>query len=258
MKFVLVGAGNVATHVGPRLLDCGHEVCTVFSRTADSAERLAVRLGARPVTSLGELPSDCNVCLVMLTDSVLPELAPQIVRSCGPDTIYLHTAGSVPVNVWKDAGALSYGVLYPMVSFSRDGSVEWSSVPLFVEASDSRTMSAVRALAGQLSPQVMELDSAGRKSLHLAAVFANNFSNRMYAVSQMLLQEQGVPFSVMLPLIREAVRKLEGMQPSDAQTGPAVRGDRKVVQEHMEMLSGHPEWRELYRLISIDINNNLK
>lgn len=80
----------------------------------------------------------------------------------------------------------------------------------------------------------------------------------MYAISQMLLREHGVPFRVMLPLIQAAVGKLELMDPDKAQTGPAARGDRKVVSEHMEMLEGHKPWQELYRLISIDINNSLK
>lgn len=258
MDFILVGAGNVATHMGSRLVECGHRVLAVYSRTAESAGVLADSLGAQAVTSVDKLPRHAHVCLSMLTDSALPALAAKIVERCGNDTIYIHTAGSVSMDVWKNAGARHYGVLYPMVSFSKDGSVEWKNVPLFIESDSPSTMGVLRPLAEQLSPGVTELDSQGRRYLHLAAVFANNFSNHMYSVSQMLLREYGVPFRVMLPLIRAAVDKLETMDPVQAQTGPAARGDSKVVNEHLDMLSDHPQWKELYRLISTDINDSLK
>ena len=102
------------------------------------------------------------------------------------------------------------------------------------------------------------MSSTGRKKLHIAAVFACNFANRMYAISEDLLATEGVPFSVMLPLVRETARKVETMSPRDAQTGPAVRGDRKVINEHLELLRDYPEYAQLYKLISVDINKDLK
>lgn len=258
MDIVLVGAGNVATHMGPRLVNCGHRVTAVYSRTIGAASALAVRVGAHATDSVENLPASADVCISMLTDSALPEMAGRIVSHFNGNTVFLHTAGSIPMDIWSSSGAEKCGVLYPMVSFSKTGQVDWNQVPLFVEASDPQTLQMVKQLANQISGDVTELDSEGRKSLHLAAVFANNFSNRMYAISQMLLREHGVPFRVMLPLIQAAVGKLELMDPDKAQTGPAARGDRKVVSEHMEMLEGHKPWQELYRLISIDINNSLK
>ena len=99
-----------------------------------------------------------------------------------------------------------------------------------------------------MSDNVSALSSKGRKKLHIAAVFASNFSNRMYAISERILKTEGVPFSVMLPLVRETARKVESMSP----------GDRKVIDEHVQLLKDYPEYAELYRLISIDINHNLK
>lgn len=258
MDVVLVGSGNVASHMGPRLLECGHRVTAVFSRTMEPASALAASLGCVAVNSIDRLPDRADVCMCMLADSALPELAQVIAGHFGSDTVFLHTAGSLPMSLWADAGASRYGVLYPMVSFSKGVPVDWGQVPLFVEASDPVTLQTVTGMAARISGNVTELDSEGRRTLHLAAVFANNFSNRMYAISQILLQEHGVPFQVMLPLIREAVAKLEKLDPLQAQTGPAARGDGKVIAGHLEMLGRYPQWQELYRLISTDINDTLK
>ena len=79
----------------------------------------------------------------------------------------------------------------------------------------------------------------------------------MYAIAEKLLADEGVPFRVMLPLVRETARKVETIPPRDAQTGPAVRGDRGVLREHLSQLNDRPELADLYRMISIDINKEL-
>lgn len=250
MKIVLVGAGNVATCMGPRLKAAGHDIVCVYSRTIQSASVLAERLGTIAVTDLAAMPG-ADVYLTMLKDDALLALAPEIVK--GRDGLFLHTAGSIPLSVWSDAGARNCGVLYVMQTFSKTSVIEWDKVTAFIEG----TSDSIRELASDLTPNVVSLSSEGRRRLHLAAVFANNFSNHMFTVSQRLLEKEGVPFSVMLPLIREGVRKLDTMNPSEAQTGPAVRGDRKVVDEHLSLLADEPRWARLYELISKDINHEL-
>ena len=251
MRIALVGAGNVATCMGPRLKAAGHDIVCVYSRTMQSASVLAGRLGTEAVTSLADMPQ-ADVYLTMLKDDALLELAADIVRG-REKSLFLHTAGSIPMSVWTDAGARDCGVLYVMQTFSKTSVIEWGKVTAFIEgASDS-----IRELALSLTPNVVGLSSDGRRRLHLAAVFANNFSNHMFTISQRLMEKDGVPFSVMLPLVREEVRKLESMSPSDAQTGPAVRGDRAVVEEHMALLADEPAWARLYELISKDINDKL-
>ena len=256
MRIALVGAGNVATCIGPRLKEAGHGIVTVYSRTPESAKLLADRLGVSFTTSFRTIP-EADVFLVMLRDDVLVGRAAEI-ASCAGKAILLHTAGSVPMDVWRTAGAVRYGVLYPMQTFSRTSAVDWNSVPLFIEGSSADVTDTVRELALTVSPDVTGLSSEGRRKLHVAAVFTCNFSNRMYAIAERLLAEEGVPFSVMLPLVRETARKVESMSPSEAQTGPAVRGDRKVVEEHLSLLRNYPGIAELYRLISIDINKELE
>ena len=256
MKIALIGAGNVATCLGPRLKEAGHEITAVYSRTVESARTLADRLGATYTTDFKQVPAS-DAAVVMLKDDALKELAPVIAGSLH-NSLLLHTAGSVPMDIWREAGAQRYGVLYPMQTFSKESRIDWSQVPLFVEGSSAPVLESIKELALTISPDVTVLSSEGRKKLHLAAVFTCNFSNHMYAIAEQLLASEGVPFSVMLPLVRETARKVETIAPHDAQTGPAVRGDRKVIGEHLELLKDYPEYAELYRLISIDINKNLK
>ena len=256
MKIALIGAGNVATCLGPRLKEAGHEITAVYSRTVESARILADRMGATYTTDIKQVPAS-DVVIVMLKDGALKELAPAIAGSLN-SALLLHTAGSVPMDIWREAGAKKYGVLYPMQTFSKESRIDWNQVPLFIEGSSDQTLNSIRQLALTISPDVTSLSSEGRKKLHLAAVFTCNFSNHMYAIAEQLLASEGVPFRVMLPLVRETARKVESIKPQDAQTGPAVRGDRQVIDEHLALLKDSPEYAELYRLISIDINKDLK
>ena len=242
--------------MGPQLKAAGHTIACVYSRTMANALELADALGAPATDSLQSLPV-ADVYLTMLTDDALVELAPAIVKG-RESSLFLHTAGSIPMDIWKDAGAGRYGVLYAMQTFSKGAQIDWPQVPVFVEGCNAAELETIIHLASGLSKKVTPLSSTGRKKLHIAAVFACNFANRMYAISEDLLATEGVPFSVMLPLVRETARKVETMSPRDAQTGPAVRGDRKVINEHLELLKDYPEYAQLYKLISVDINKDLK
>lgn len=255
MRIALIGAGRVASCMGPRLRQAGHTVTGVYSRTLANAEQLAKVVGAPAFDSLESVP-DADVYLVMLSDDALLQLAPAIVKG-REKALFLHTAGSVPMDLWKEAGAKRYGVLYAMQTFSKGADIDWPEVPVFVEGCNPQELRIVTSLASDLSGKVTELSSEGRKKLHVAAVFTCNFSNHMYAIAEKLLATEGVPFSVMLPLVRETARKVETMSPEDAQTGPAVRGDRKVMDQHLELLKEYPEYAELYRLISTDINKKI-
>lgn len=256
MRIVLVGAGNVAGCMAGALKEAGHELVCIYSRTGEHARALAESAGTQYVTDLSLLP-DAEVFIVMLRDDALLQNASAIV-STHPDAVFLHTSGSVPLSVWQDAGARRYGVMYPLQTFSRGKRIDWSSVPLFIEADCAEDELVVRNLALTLSPVVTVLDSEHRCRMHLAAVFACNFSNRMYAICEALMKECDVPFEYMLPLITETAAKVAAMSPKDAQTGPAVRGDERVMAMHRDALDNSPVWREIYELVSDDIKNAYK
>lgn len=252
MRIVLIGAGNVATSIGGALKAAGHEISALYSRTEQSAKELSEKLRVPYTTSLNKLPHDADIYISMLKDDALMQLAPEIV-ALNRKALFVHTAGSLPLSLWKDAGAEKYGVLYPMQTFSKGKRVDIQNVPLFVEGSSEQVLQEIMHMAKSLSQKVKELDSESRKRLHIAAVFACNFTNRMYAISNVLLEESGVDFKVMLPLIEETAEKVATLPPSQAQTGPAIRGDVRVMDSHLEFLKSHPDFAEIYKLMSDNI-----
>lgn len=252
MRIVLIGAGNVATSIGGALKAAGHEISALYSRTEQSAKELSEKLRVPYTTSLNKLPHDADIYISMLKDDALMQLAPEIV-ALNRKALFVHTAGSLPLSLWKDAGAEKYGVLYPMQTFSKGKRGDIQNVPLFVEGSSEQVLQEIMHMAKSLSQKVKELDSESRKRLHIAAVFACNFTNRMYAISNVLLEESGVDFKVMLPLIEETAEKVATLPPSQAQTGPAIRGDVRVMDSHLESLKSHPDFAEIYKLMSDNI-----
>lgn len=249
MKIALIGAGNLATNLGRALVEAGHVVCQVYSRTQESADALAMRLGSRGVSTLDEVVTDARLYIVALKDSALAEVLPALVKG-REYALWVHTAGSVPMSVWEEYGLKHYGVFYPMQTFSKAREVDFAEIPFFLEASGKVEMDSLKSLASSLSRNVHEADSEQRKFLHLSAVFACNFANAMYTASARLLEEHGIPFDVMLPLIDETARKVHSLHPSDAQTGPAVRYDKNVIDKHLDLLRDHPLYQELYELTS--------
>lgn len=250
-RIVLIGAGNVATHLGLAFQAKGYQVVQVYSRTMVSASALASQLGADALTSLDEVCPDADIYIVALKDNALPDLIPSIVKG-REGALFVHTAGSVGVDVWNGY-ATRYGVLYPMQTFSKERAVDFNSVSFFIEASGAEELALLKEMASLLSSKVYEATSSQRSYLHIAAVFACNFTNHMYALSELLLKKHGLPFDAMLPLIEETARKVHGLSPKKAQTGPAIRGDANVMEKHLGMLSDDEDLQDLYERISKSI-----
>ena len=168
--------------------------------------------------------------------------------------MFVHTAGSVSVDIWKGY-ALRYGVLYPMQTFSKRRDMDLANVPFFIEASEESECRYLKALASSLSSKVYDATSEQRKILHMAAVFACNFTNHMYALCNYLLVKNGLSFEMMLPLIDETASKVHELLPKEAQTGPAVRYDLDIINRHLDMLKEEPDMQDIYEKISKSIHN---
>lgn len=252
MRIVFIGAGNLASSLAPVIQRAGHQIVQVYSRTMTSACALATAVGAEAVTDFNQITTDAELYMVALKDSVLEASVSEICRGRYNKT-FIHTAGSVDMKVFSSWTA-HYGVLYPMQTFSRQRVVEMSHVPCFLEANDAATLSKLHALCAGVSNQVYELSSESRKYLHLAAVFACNFSNHCYAMAAEMLQQHQIPFSVMLPLIDETALKVHELHPAKAQTGPAVRYDEQIIRKQLNLLESMPQLRAIYDLMSKDIH----
>lgn len=252
MKIVFIGAGKLATQLGKALVSAHHEVLQVYSRTIESAVLLAECLQAVPITRIGDLTDNADLYILSVKDSVLAELIPHICKG-REDKCFVHTAGSLPMALFQGR-AQHYGVFYPMQTFSKERDVDFSQIPCFVEGNDTRVLTIMEEMAESMGSTVYRLDSEQRKYLHLAAVFACNFTNHCYAIAEELLRTHAVPFEVMLPLIDETARKVHELSPSQAQTGPAVRYDKNVICAQSNLLSEHPYLQEIYQLMSQNIH----
>lgn len=253
MRTALIGAGKLATNLGRALLAAGHDVVHVYSRTEKSASELASLVGGAPLTDLSKLTNEADVYIVAVKDSVIADVVPSLCMG-RESKVFLHTAGSVPMSVFEGM-AEHYGVLYPMQTFSKERAVDFSDIPCFVEANDDHSFTVISDLANSISDRVAPLSSDQRRYLHLAAVFACNFTNHCYEVAAEVLRKNNIPFEVMLPLIDETARKVHELEPLKAQTGPAVRYDQNVIRSQAELLKDNPLHRQIYETMSLSIHH---
>lgn len=247
MEIVIVGSGNVATHMAMALKGAGNRIVQVYGRTLKNAELLAGRVGAGPIDDIGEIRCDADLYIFSVKDDVLADIVSQMPPTTG---LWVHTAGSIPVSVLSPHK--ERGVLYPLQTFSKEREVNFRNIPLFVEGDCFETVARLKEVAEAISENVHILSGDKRRVLHLAAVFACNFTNHMYALASEIVSDEDIPFHLLTPLITETAEKVTGMDPHTAQTGPAVRFDEKVIQKHLELLHD-PLKKEIYSLLSKSI-----
>ena len=159
----------------------------------------------------------------------------------------------MPLSIF-DGMALHYGVFYPMQTFSKSREVDFKVIPCFIEGNDDYATKTLHELVSSISDRVYELSSDDRRYLHLAAVWACNFTNHCYEVSAEILEHHGIPFDVMLPLIDETAAKVHSMAPADAQTGPAIRFDENVIRAQAALMRDNPLQKDIYERLSMSIH----
>lgn len=254
MNIAFVGAGRLATHLAQALYKSGHRIMQVYSRTLTSASALAPLVEAEATDDVKALTTQADVYIIAISDKAIEPLLPQLAQG-REQCSFIHTAGSMPLSVFS--GHIQHGgVLYPMQTFSKERPVDFSRVPIFIEGTDETTLQLIRQLAESISNRVEELSSERRRYLHLAAVFACNFTNHCYDLAAQVLQSQGLAFDLLLPLIAETAEKVETLHPHDAQTGPAVRYDQNVIEAQHELLTDLPLAQAVYDLMSHSIHDN--
>ena len=249
MKVVFIGSGNLATHLSLAMKGAGIEVVQVYSQTESHASLLANKLSCSFTTEPASIVIDADIYIFSVKDSALLDLIHKIPQNKG---LWLHTAGSVPMGVFEGYND-RYGVLYPLQTFSKNRDIDFSIVPVFIESNSAGDEAYLLSFAGKLTRQVISLSSEKRKHLHLAAVWACNFTNHMYLMASKILQEQSLSEAFLLPLIDETAAKVHQLSAREAQTGPAIRYDENIIEKHIELLSD-PNMKELYRLISRNIH----
>lgn len=234
MRIAIIGAGSVGSNLHHAFELKGIKTTLIHARplTADPAPQVDVP------------PADCYIYAV--ADHALEAVVAKI---HAPQALHLHTSGSMPIGVFG-ADKPHAGVLYFFQSFSREVLIDdWSGIPCFIEGRNIDDIAAIYSLAQCLTSRIYEANQHDRERLHIAGVFANNYTNLMYRIAAQVLRDTQIPFEALLPLIDNTAAKVHVMKPKDAQTGPAKRGDRKVMAKHLEILQSTP-YAEVYQALA--------
>jgi len=247
MKIVILGAGNVGTNL----------------QHAFALQKINVELvPSRPITvgtSSVSLPG-ADVYIYAVADNALEDV---IAHVDAPKALHLHTSGSAPITVFGDDKPHA-GVLYFFQSFSKNHLIDdWSSIPVFIEGKNIDDIAAIYSLALTLTSRIYEANQHDRERLHIAGVFTNNFSNLMFRMAADILKDTQIPFQALLPLIEQTAEKVHSLSPSQAQTGPAQRGDTTIINHQLEVLQNtktisftSQEKQQVYELLTSIIGNH--
>jgi len=250
----LIGSGNVAWQLGQALQKAGHRVEAVYSRTLKNAEALANLLPGCIATDKPDFTqSKSSFFLIAVNDQALQSVADQL--NLPANSIVAHTSGSMPMTVLERFP--KHGVFYPLQTFTKTKQVDLSEVYFGIEASGKEVYEQLFQLAFTLSRKAQSMSSAQRKVIHIAAVFACNFTNHLFLISKQILEKEQLDFELLKPLVKETVEKAFVLGPDQAQTGPAIRGDEKIIQQHLQYLTDKPDLQNLYRLLSENIRKQL-
>ena len=244
-----IGSGNLAWHLAPALDNAGYAVREVYSQNPNHAEALTERLYQAEVkATLDFSTSDSKIFVIAVSDDAISDIAREIILP--EDAILVHTSGSQPITELQYAATPHLGVFYPLQTFSKSKKVDFKDIPIFIESHTSDAEETMMQMAKGISKEVRKIGSEDRKALHVAAVFASNFSNHMLTVAKDIMQQNSLDYDWLKPLITETINKSMHLGPDLAQTGPAKRGDLNILDSHLEFLQGDDSVAEIYKVIS--------
>ncbi|WP_339662202.1 DUF2520 domain-containing protein [uncultured Polaribacter sp.] len=228
ISVLLVGKGNVATHLYEAFLKVNDvKVTQINSR------------------ELNVIPP-ADVAIIAVSDDAIAAVSSKITTN-----FVVHTSGSVAINNLKNSSRK--GVFYMLQTFSKDKKVDFHEVPFCLEAENETDYKLLETLAKLIGKKIYSINSEQRKTLHVAAVFVNNFTNHMYKIGNDICKENNVPFEILQPLIKETASKIEYLSPEKAQTGPAIRNDKKTIKNHLDLLD--KKQQKIYKIITKSIKN---
>jgi len=247
IKVVLLGAGNVAIHLAKAFTNAkGIDFVQRYNRSTKNNRYFNSNI---PVTNDVQNLAKADVYIIAINDDSISAFSKTLSLNEG---LIVHTSGSIPLTSMTNK--LKRGVFYPLQSFSKDLELDFKNIPVTIEAEFENDNELLYKLACSISKNVYNINSKQREKLHIAAVFANNFSNYMFTIAKNICDKNNFSFDILKPLIFETANKLNYLDPEQAQTGPAKRNDKKVIQKHLSQLKN--EKKEIYSLISNSINRS--
>lgn len=255
-KIVCIGAGKLASQLMPALERAGYEVVQVYSRTSISSNILASQLkNAKATNDLSKIKQGADYYFFALKDDVMESVVNQLDYLENEKSIFVHTSGILPLNVIPFHRR---GIFYPLQTFSPNHAVDWKKTPILVTSENDEINTSLHIMASSISDLVYKAGDQDRAALHVAAVFANNFTNHMLTLAEQICNEHHVSFEILKPIIHETIEKALEAGPANSQTGPAVRGDQHTIDKHLKMLNQDSKLQELYLMITRSIKSTSK
>ncbi|MBN2663432.1 MAG: DUF2520 domain-containing protein [Bacteroidales bacterium] len=250
MKISIIGAGNVATHLAINFAKAEEiTVVQIISKTEKSAKSLAEKIYCEWTIDFDKLKS-ADLYIIATNDDSIETVAK---NEHLKNKFIVHTSGSSDMSILTK-NSTEYGVFYPMQTFKKSKEVDFSEIPIFIEASTPPFLEKLEFLAKKITKKVYKIDSKQRKFLHISAVFANNFTNHLLYIAQDIAQKNNLDFEILKPLIKETFEKVLGNNPFENQTGPARRNDEIIISKHIESLSKiDKNYSDIYKIISESI-----
>ncbi len=252
-KIGIIGYGNVGRHLSQVFHKAKDLELVVFNRSRVSDDQNTEEIN---VTNQLEKLSDCGLIIIAVKDdAILPVL--RSMKDVFPEEVIVcHCSGSTPTDVIAPYFK-NYGVIYPLQTFSREKSINYSEIPIFISGSSVSVIQTLRKTSRYISPKIQEINDDQRIALHISAVFCCNYTNAMYAIGYKICADHNLNFDHLTPLIEETTDKIKTIPPNQAQTGPAVRGDWNTVERQETYLAKHDQrLTALYRQLADYINQN--
>ncbi|MCB9202508.1 MAG: DUF2520 domain-containing protein [Flavobacteriales bacterium] len=245
---VILGAGNVAFHLTRAFIENTIQVKQIYNRTLEKAKKVAEENNIAYTDKISEIEK-ADLYIVTSSDSSIEEISYHIPFE---NALVVHTSGSMPIQSLK--GKYRKGVLYPLQTFTKDRKLNYNEIPFFIETENEDDSKKLEELISKVSEHVYKTDSQQRLFLQMSAVWVCNFVNYMYSVGDDICKKNNLPFDILKPLIKETADKIEELSPEKAQTGPAKRNDKIVIEKHLNVLQDD-KLKLIYDLISKKINS---
>lgn len=242
-NIVLIGSGNVATHLGKAFYKAGNKIIQVYSRNIDNAKELSNIVDAFAISNLNEIRIDADLYVICVTDDAIISILPFLKNVKG---LVVHTSGSINIEIFNNQ-IENFGVIYPLQTFSKHSNPDFNTIPFCIEANNEDNLIKIRDIASSIAKNISDINSEQRMYIHLAAVFVNNFTNSIYALASEMLDNKAISFELLKPLILETAFKVQHINPIDAQTGPAKRNDFKIMEKHLHLLKNNEMYDNLYK-----------
>jgi predicted short-subunit dehydrogenase-like oxidoreductase (DUF2520 family) len=250
-KIALIGAGKLATNFAFTMKKKGLTILQVYNRSRESGMKLAEKVSSSYIDDLRELSDKADLYALAVSDSALQEISDKIHLR---NQMIIHFSGTAEISILKGTSS-NYGVLYPPQTFTLRQPTGFLNIPLCVEANNSYSERKLSAFAATLSDKTFKVSTSQRKTIHLSAIFASNFTNFMYSIAEDLLTGSNLPMTLLEPIIEKTKANAMRKNIFNLQTGPAVREDFEMIKTHLDLLSKKPEFKEIYRLLSECIIN---